>query len=549
MNCQKIKNDEDVLMKKKLTLSIGIGSIVFLLTYSVQELSAQPQQYGEVDFNVSCNKQVQADFDRAVAMLHNMMYETAKGDFQEIAETDPNCAMAYWGMATTLFQPLWGTRPSEEDLQKGWELSSKAVELAESERERLLAESTAAFFRNPRTTDFWQRIERWADGVEVAYEAYPDDPNITALYGLSLLTLAQRAHDRNPLHDKAEALLREVYEENPRHPGAIHYTIHATDVDGRAENALDIVEAYGKIAPDVPHALHMPTHIYVRLGNWPEVINWNKKSAEAALNHPAGNAVSHHYAHAIDYLVYAYLQRGEDDNANAVAEQVWSKDPHQASFIAAFHMAAIPARLAVERHDWEKAADLKPRTPDYLPWDSSPWAEGLTWFARGLGSVHTGNLEMANEAEEQLRTLRDNAKDSGADDMANYIEIDRRILAGWIAHANTDNDKAIALMQSAAELEGKIEKHPVTPGALLPPNEALGELLMDLDRPGEALEAYKASDEIWPGRYNTLLGAARAADQAGDKLAAEEYYQRLLTTAGNSSREDIKEARSFAGEK
>lgn len=536
-------------MKRKLTVSIGIGCVIFLLTYPVQELSAQSQKYGKVDFSVSCNEQVQADFDRAMAMLHNMMYVTARDRFDQITQKDPNCAMAYWGIATTLFQPLWGTRPSEEDLQQGWELSSKAIELAESGREKMLAESTAAFFRDPEATDFWPRIERWTAGVKTAYEAYPDDPDITALYGLSLLTLAQRADDRNPLHDEAEALLREVYEENPRHPGAIHYTIHATDVDGRAENALDIVEAYGKIAPDVPHALHMPTHIYVRLGDWAEVINWNKKSAEAALNHPVGNAVSHHYAHAIDYLVYAYLQQGEDEKAESIAEKVWSRDPHQASFIAAFHMAAIPARMAVERHDWEEAAELKPRSPDYLPWDASPWAEGLTWFARGLGSIHTDNLEMANEAEEKLRILRDNAKSSGADDMASYIEIDRCILAGWIAHANNENDKAIALIQSAAELEDKIEKHPVTPGALLPANEALGNLLLDLDRPAEALEAYKASDAIWPGRYNTLLGAARAADKAGDKLVAEEYYQRLLTTAGNSERSDIKEARSFASEK
>ena len=538
-----------VFMKKKLALIIGIGCISFFLIYSVQELRAQSQQYGKIDFKVTCNDQVQADFDRALAMLHNMMYETARERFGHIAQKHPQCAMAYWGIATTLFQPLWGTRPSAEELKLGWEISTKALELVDNERERLLAESTVAFFRNPETTDFWSRIECWTDGVEAAYEAYPDDPDITALYGLSLLTLAQRADDRNPLHDEAEMLLREIYNENSHHPGAIHYTIHATDVDGRAENALDIVEAYGKIAPDVPHALHMPTHIYVRLGKWPEVINWNKKSAEAALNHPVGNAVSHHYAHAIDYLLYAYLQRGEDNNAESVAEKVWSREPHQASFIAAFHMAAIPARMAVERHDWKKAAELKPRTPDYLPWDASPWAEGLTWFAQGLGSVHTNNLEMANEAEEKLYNLRDNAKANGADDMADYIEIDRRILAGWIAHANNNNNKAIAFMQSAAELEDKVEKHPVTPGSLLPPNESLGNLLMDIERPIEALDAYKASDEIWPGRYNTLLGAARAADQAGDKLAAEEYYQRLLTTAGNSERSDIKKAKSLAGEK
>lgn len=531
-------------MKKLIPLSLYY--IAFLLMLPMKELDAQ-SRYGEVDFEVSCKEEVKADFDRAVAMLHNMMYETARQDFNDITKADPNCAMAYWGVATTLFQPLWGTRPSGDDLQKGWKKSSKALELVDSEREKLLVESTAAFFRNPQDADFWARIERWTDAMETAYQAYPDDEDITALYGLSLLTIAQRADDRDPYHDEAEKILRGVYENIPAHPGAIHYSIHATDIDGRAENVLDMVEAYGKIAPDVPHALHMPTHIYVRLGDWSEVIKWNKKSAEAALNHPVGDAISHHYAHAIDYLVYAYLQRGEDSKAETVAEEVWSRDPHQGSFVASFHMAAIPARIAVEQGNWEKAAELEPRTPEYLPWDASPWAEGLTWLSKGLGAAHTDNLEAASEAEQQLKDLRDGAKEDEAQDMANYIEIDRRILSGWIAYEQGEQDKAIALLKSAAELEDAVEKHPVTPGALLPPNEALGNLFMELDRPKEALEAYKASDNIWPGRYNTLLGAARAAKKAGDKLAALNYYERLLASVGESERPEISEAKRFAG--
>lgn len=520
-------------------------SAMLLLPVASQEANAQQFEYGEVDFGVSCTEAVQADFNLAVAMLHNMMYETARKDFEEIAEANPSCAMAYWGMATTLFQPLWGTRPSEEELQEGWRLINRAQELVDSDREEYLIESTAAFFREPESAAFWTRIQRWTDAVQVAYNAYPDDADIAALYGLSRLAIAQTADDRAPLHDEAEEVLRRIYEQMPTHPGAIHYTIHATDIDGRAENAIDIVEAYGKIAPEVPHALHMPTHIYVRLGDWDEVINWNQKSAEVALKHPVGDAVSHHYAHAIDYLTYAYLQQGDDKKAETVAEKVWSEASHQASFIAAFHMAAIPARMAVERHDWETAAELKPRSPDYLPWDTSPWAEGLTWFARGLGSVHIGNVGKANEAEEQLRNLRNNAKTSGAVDMANYIEVDRRILAGWIAYANEDSDEAISLMQSAAELEDEIEKHPVTPGALLPPNEALGDLLMELDRPAEAMEAYESSNAIWPGRYNTLLGAARAAKAASDMRAAESYYKKLLANLGDSDRAAVIEAENF----
>ena len=465
---------------------------------------------GEIDFGVNCEEGVRADFDRALGLMHHMMYVQARAAFGEIIEADPDCAMAYWGVATTLFQPLWGTRPSEEDIQHGVRMIEQARDRVASDREAKLLETTAAFFREPDTADFGTRITRWIESMEGAYQAYPDDPDIAALYALSRLTLAQRVEDRAKLHDEAESVLRTVYEEIPAHPGAIHYSIHATDADGRAENALDMVEAYGKIAPEVPHALHMPSHIHVRLGDWPAVIDWNRRSADAALRQPVNDAVSHHYVHAIDYLVYAYLQQGEIDKAEAAFEEAREMDRHQPTFVSAFHFAAIPARLAVEQRDWERAAALEPRTPGYLPWDASPWAEGLTWYARGLGAVHTGDLEAARDAEQRLAKLRDGAKADGAESMATYIEVDRRILAGRLAHARGDDEDAVALMESAAELEGTVEKHPVTPGALLPPYEALGDLLADLGRPADAREAYEASNAIWPGRRNTLEGVEMA---------------------------------------
>ncbi len=530
------------LIKVILFLTVCIGFVLSPL----QEINAQ--EHGEVNFEVACDEAVQATFDDALARLHNMIYVSARDRFEEVIEKDPNCAMGYWGVATTLFQPLWGTRPSDEDLRYGKKNIEKALELVDSEREKYLIESTAAFFKEPETAGFWTRIERWADGLERAYEKYPNDIEVASLYSLSRLTIAQRADNRDPYHDEAEAILREIYEEVSTHPGAIHYSIHATDVDGRAENALDMVEAYGQIAPDNPHALHMPSHIYVRLGDWPEVIDWNSASAEAALHHSVNGAVSHHYIHAIDYMVYAYLQRGEDDNIDPLLDKAWSKDPHQETFVSAFHFAAIPARLAVERRDWEKAAGLEPRSPEYLPWDASQWAEGMTWLAKGLGAVHTGNVDAARDAEQRLKDLRDHAKAEDAMGMANYIEIERRILDGWIAKADGNAEKAVESLRSAVELEGNTEKHPVTPGALLPPNEALGDLLMELDRPAEALEAYRASDAIWPERYNTLLGAARAAKEAGDNGSAQQYYQRLLASTGDTNRPGINEAQGFLAE-
>jgi tetratricopeptide (TPR) repeat protein len=507
---------------------------------------AGDEALGTVDFQVSCAEAARPAFDRALGFLHHMMYEQARATFERIVESDPECGMAHWGIATTLFQPLWPTRPSADDLSRGWsEIQKAQAKLPETERERHLVAATEAFFREPETADWWTRIRRWAEAMEAAYRAAPDDLDVAALYALSRLSLASVTENRAALHDEAGGVLRAVYAKEPTHPGAVHYTIHANDMTGRADRSLDIVRSYGDIAPQVPHALHMPTHIFVRLGAWPEVITWNRRSADAALKYPAGDAVSHHYPHATDYLVYAFLQMGKDDDAKAVVDETLARTGYQRSFISAFHLAAVPARYAVERREWAEAAVLEPRSPDDLPWDNALWAEGLTWLARGLGAVHTGDLDGARKAEERLGTLRDAARAADEQAFASYIEVDRLILAGWIARAQDDSEEAVRLIRAAAELESTLEKHPVTPGALLPPYEALGDLLLDLDRPAEALEAYQASDEVWPRRYNTLLGAARAAAAAGDRKAAETQYAELLDLAGGSTRPGVVEANEY----
>jgi hypothetical protein len=508
--------------------------------------TAAGDDIGAVDFRVDCAESVRADFDRALGLMHHMMYEQSRRQFEAVAEADPDCAMALWGVATTLFQPLWGTRPSPQDLQRGWELIRQAQARVDSDRERRLIDASAGFFRDPATAEFGTRIGRWIDGIADAYAQHQDDPDTAALYALSRLTLAARAPEhRDVLLTEAEQVLRAIHERHPEHPGAVHYTIHATDADGRAANALDIVETYSRIAPEVAHALHMPSHIYVRLGDWPAVIEWNERSAEAALEHRVNGTVSHHHIHALDYILYARLQQGEDDKARALLARIDAHGRHQGSLISAFHHAAMPARIAVERRQWDEAARITARSPAWLPWDQARWAEGMSWYARGLGSIHRGDTAAAREAEQHLATLRDRAEAEGDQGFATYLEIDRRILAGRIAHHDGDDRKAIELMRSAAELEAGIEKHPVTPGALLPPFEALGDLLMELERPAEALEAYRASDAVWPGRYHTVLGAARAARAAGDEDGAGTYYAQLLEIAGGSERDGVAEARRF----
>lgn len=499
-----------VAARPTLTLILATG-----LTWGTPVLAKEYTRIGDVDFGVDCSQEVRDNFDHALGLMHHMMYQQARGRFEAMLERDPACAMAYWGVATTLFQPLWATRPTEEDIQRGWRLSEQAAERADTRREELLIEATAAFFREPGSADFPTRINRWAEAMQAAYEAFPKDADIAALYALSRLALAQRVQEKQPLFDEAETILRTVYEQNPTHPGAVHYAIHATDADGRATHALDIVESYSEIAPEVPHAMHMPSHIYVRLGDWPKVIAWNRESADAALEHPVNGTVSLHYLHAADYLVYAYLQSGEWEKAEAVVEKAQSEGPYQSNFITAYHAASMPARLAVERRNWEQAANLEPRKPEYLPWDESPWAEGQTWYARGLGAVHTGDMEKARQADQQLQKLRDKAKARADDDIATYIEIDRRVLAGQVAQAQGDSEAALDLTRSAAELERTVEKHPVTPGSLLPPYEALGNLLLELDRPADALDAYAKAEAVWPGRYHTKKGAEQAAAKAG----------------------------------
>jgi tetratricopeptide (TPR) repeat protein len=508
----------------------------------------QPE-LGVVDFQVGCAAEVRGDFDRAVGLLHHMMYPEARQAFESIAVRDPECGMAHWGVAMALFQPLWPGRPSVEVRRRGWEAVRRAHEVGvATERERALLAAAEAFYHDPDVNEWWPRIQRWHDAMAAAWRAHPDDTETAAFYALSVLGVGQVAEDRGRHHARAAEVLAGVHRSQPLHPGAIHYTIHADDIAGREAESLDVVRVYDRIAPSVPHALHMPSHIFVRLGDWPDVIDWNRRSADAALDFPAGDRLSVHYAHGLDYLLYAYLQRGEDGRAAAVLDEAMNRhERYQENFVSAFHLAVMPARFAVERRAWEEAVAVKPRTPDYLAWDDYWWPEALTWFARGLGAAHTGDLDAALAAGRRMTELRDRARAADEAAFATYIEVDRLILSGRIAQAQGDAASAVDRTREAADLELTVEKHVVTPGALLPPNEALGDLLMEQGRPADALLAYERSLEIWPNRYNSLLGAARGARDAGDHDRAAAHYARLIdiTEGAGTDRPGVREARDF----
>ncbi|HJU66385.1 MAG TPA: hypothetical protein VJ596_11935 [Gemmatimonadaceae bacterium] len=515
---------------------------------SHHDASSQNEKVGRVSFQVSCAQGVRSDFDRAVALLHHMMYVESRGAFEEIAAKDPQCAMAHWGIAMTLFQPLWPARPGREQLQRAWEEVETAKRLSpDTDRDRALLAAAEAFYREPDSAEWWTRIRRWADAMQVAYRQHPEDAETAAFFALSQLAVAPVSEDRMTVHGTAANVLLRLHEKQPTHPGAIHYIIHANDVSGRAAQSLDIVRSYDEIAPSVPHALHMPTHIFVRLGDWPAVMEWNRKAADAALRFPAGDRISLHYVHAMDYLLYAHLQRGEDARAQSVLEEATQRAEHQEDFVSAFHLAAMPARYAVERRAWKEAAAVEPRAPAYLAWDRYGWAESISWLARGLGAARTGDLAGAWEAEARMRQLRDRAEQAKERDFARYIEVDRLVLEGFLSKAQGNNGDAVTRMRAAAVLEQNVQKHPVSPGAVLPPYEALGDLLAELGRHQEARVAYDSSLSAWPLRYHSLLGAARAARAVGEVGMAREYYARLLGVVGDAetTRPGVSEARDF----
>ena len=505
---------------------------------------------GTVDFPVSCSARARAEFDRAVALLHHMTYPRARESFERVATIDPRCAMAHWGIAMTLFQPLWPTRPGPGELRRGWEAVQTAKALQPpTERERLLVDAAAAFFREPQSPDYWQRIRRWEQGMATAHAALPQDPEVTAFYALAQLAAAPPDTTLRAHAERAARLLLAVYERNPAHPGAMHYLVHANDVPGRERESLEIIRKYEALAPRNPHALHMPTHIYTRLGDWDAVIEGNARAATAALQQPAGDRgqyVWDEFPHAVEYLLYAHLQRGADGEAAAQLKRLHGTARLQPTFKTAFNLASTRARYALERHAWREARALAPREPASLDWDRFTWPEAVTWFARGLGAARDGSVRDARAAADRLGALETAADGGGEVLFARNVRILRLEVRAWLAQAERDTSASAALMREAAALEVATPKHAVTPGPTIPADELLGDLLLDQGRPAEAAAAYARSLELYPRRFNSLLGAARAARASGADSLARARYQALLGVAARSSRRAaLDEARAF----
>jgi tetratricopeptide (TPR) repeat protein len=517
------------------------------------------EELGHVNFPISCNVSAQKQFNRAAAWLHSFGYEEADKAFEAVTVVDPKCGMAYWGIAMSQFHPIWAP-PTKDELRKGWSAVEKAKTLgAKTEREKSYLAAIEVFFKDADNLDHRTRALAYQQAMEQIYRRYPEDREAAIFYALSLLEATTLPPGKDyAKQKKAAEILNRILPQEPNHPGVAHYLIHSFDYPQLAELALPAARSYAKIAPSSPHALHMPTHIFTRLGLWQESIQSNAASAASARalvarTHPG--AASYDELHAMDYLMYAYLQGAQDKKARDILQQLKSTSRvNVENFAAAYAFPAIPARYALERRSWAEAAALTVH-PSTFPWERFLYAEAVTHFARALGSARLGDAAAARRSVEKLASIQQalvSAKENPVNQYwAKQVEIQRQAGAAWTARAEAKNEEALRLMRAAAELEASTDKSPVTPGAVLPARELLGDLLLELNQPAEALKEYEASLRDAPNRLNGLYGAARAAELVGDRTKATGYYQKLISLCSQSEveRAELQQAKEFVAKK
>ena len=546
---------------------VAVSLVLSLVAFHAARAEEAPvlgdlSRVGTVDFPTSCSQKAQPEFLRGVALLHSFFYEEARRVFDSAAALDPACAIAYWGVAMTWYHPIWSP-PTDDDLAAGLAAVEKAESAgARTGRERDYVAAMAAFYRAAKDTpsgpvgqschgptDHGARRAAFTQALERLHAKYPDDVEAAAFYALSLI-YASPTKEELPNQLKAAAILEPLWKQHPDHPGLVHYLIHAYDHPTLAPKGLAAADHYASIAPWVPHALHMPSHIYTRLGMWQKSIAGNVASAEAARDYARkyhSGAANYNELHAMDYLVYGYLQTTQDSKAREVADHLagMTKTYPEVDFAVAYATGAIPARLALERHAWQEAASLAPPNERFVA--QFPFDAAHVELAHALGRVHTGDLDGARKALERIRELGNASSDPKFAYFRRQLELQRLAVAGWIARAEGRNDEAIALLRYSADEEDELGKHPVSPGAIVPVRELLGELYLALDRPADALGAFERSLQLNPGRYRGTAGAARAAELAGRADVARDYYAKLLELAqnGDGQRPEVAQARAY----
>jgi hypothetical protein len=538
-------------MKRLIALALSSALLVPAMASAQHDDHAtmSPDQIGSgsVRFETSCAPAVRDDFNKAVALLHSFWFPEAIKLFEGVAAKDPKCAMAYWGIAMSQWGNPFGGQRTVQAIERAQPTIAKARTTGSpTPRERALIDAVAILYSSSDVGTQRNRVLSYEEAMKKISDSAPRDIEVKIFYALAVTQSASPTDKTYAKQTQAAAILEPLFKEFPQHPGLAHYIIHAYDAPPLAPKALDAARRYAALAPAIPHALHMPSHTFTRVGYWKESIETNRRSADAARK--SGGVGEE--LHALDYQTYAYLQIAQDKAAKAVVDHALSV-PGAASTSNAtgatgatgantFALAAIPARYALERGDWAAAAQLT-----VTPANGTPHTEAITHFARALGAARGGNPSAATADIARLGEIVEKLKSMQDAYWSEQVDIQRRVATAWQLFAQGQKDQAIAQLQSAADAEDLTEKAAVTPGPLAPARELLGFMLLDAGRHKDALAAFEATMKKEPNRFRGTYGAARAAELSGDRAKARTYYQQLLEIAkdADTERPELIEAR------
>jgi hypothetical protein len=520
-------------------VSLALGALLSASLAQAQDHRhpAGQEVIGRVDFPVTCNPEAGQRFQRATAMLHSFWFDAAEAEYGRALAADSSCGMAYWGIAMTLLgNPFTRVSPPEARLRDALAAAEKAraFTVYTTRREQLYADGVLALYRDWPTKSHGARMFLHEAAMKIVAESEPNDPEATVFYARAVIANAAPNDLKFERQLAAAAMMEPIFVAQPEHPGLAHYIIHAFDAPSVARQGLAAARRYADIAPAAPHALHMPSHIFTRLGLWQESIATNRRSANAE---PDSNAA----VHPMDYMVYAYLQLGKDEEAWRVVQRAVDQPNRFYQGTLGYNFAAMRARYALERNDWAAAMQLP------IPTQAAAHVIAIPRFARAIGAARSGKLDIARENVAALGALRDTLKNAGDQYWATIVEAQRLTSAAWLAHAERNDSAAVRLAGEAADLEETVEKHPVTPGPLLPARELEADLLFELERYGGALWSYAKTLEREPRRARSVFGAARSAEHESDLAQARRYYTQVadLMKEADSSRSELQLAKAF----
>jgi len=506
---------------------LAIGTAAFLC--SPAPTSAQDgdeARFGTVHFQTSCNQTAQRRFDRAMRYEHSFWYAQSKEIFEEAIAADPECAIAYWGIALSLLLNPHIATP-KPNLAPGLAALEKARTLgAKTQRERDFIDALTLLYADYDKSTYQERAQKYLHAMEALARRYPEDDEAQIAFALALSVTAP-PHDKTYAYQlKGAAILEPIFKRQPRHPGVAHYLIHLYDYPPIAEKGIDAARRYAEIAPAAPHALHMPSHIFTRVGYWKDSIATNAASARAA----RASKEWQDELHAMDYLVYAQLQLAQDDQARGVVDEMLATKQYDPNIrTGPYAIAASEARYMIERNDWKGAAGLQLRPSKFA------YVDAITHFARALGESRTGNLEGARADIAQLAALAVKLREEKDAYWSEQVDIQGQVTNAWLLYAEGKRDQALAMMSSAADAEDRTEKSIVTPGPLAPARELYGAMLLDHGKAADALVQFEAVLKKEPNRFNAFAGAAASAEKAGDARKAKAYAQKLLAVAGEGA--------------